>query len=71
MILRLYHFQRILLRIHTTKIDQTNLEELDFEEFDLEEIIIFEFDFDFSSSMFERMKDFKRISIRLTFKVLC
>ena len=69
--LRWCHSQRVLLRLNATKNDQTNLEKLDLEEFDLEENIVFEFDFDFSSSFFEKIKDFKRVSIRLTFKMLC
>ena len=64
-------FQRVLLRISATKSDQTDLERLDLERFDLEKNVVFEFDFDFSSSFFEKIKDFKRISIRLTFKMLC
>ena len=69
--LRWCHFQRVLLRISATKSDQTNLEKFDFEKFDLEKNVVFKFDFDFSSSFFERIKDFKRVSTRLTFKMFC
>ena len=69
--LRWCYSQRVFLRISATKNDQTNLERLDLEEFDFEESVIFEFDFDFSSSFFEKIKDFKRVSIRLTFKIFC
>ena len=70
MMLRWCHSQWVLLRISATKNDQINLERLDLEKFDLEENVIFEFDFDFSSSFFEKIKNFKRISTRLIFKML-
>ena len=59
------------MRINATKDDQIDFEEFDLKEFDLEENVVSEFDFDFSSSFFERIKDFKRVSTRLTFKILC